>query len=171
MLKVEVVIKNTTMPETRNDNSHQFIKVYNRVKIDKTLDYLEKLIFSEIISYQLQGKVFFKTNKSLAYEYGCSENTIQKRITNLQPLLYNEPFYPINPNGGRPPKRRKLVVKSLTDYVPQDILSNLNIDIKSFKTIREFMIWCNHTFGGDSLLIANFINSRPYIEKHLGKIL
>ncbi|MEW4925194.1 helix-turn-helix domain-containing protein [Algibacter sp. 2305UL17-15] len=159
------------MPDIKNNNDHQFIKVYNRVKLDKNLDYLEKLILSEIISYQLQGKVFFKTNKSLAFEYGCSENTIQKRITKLQPLLVNETFYPQNPNGGRPPKRRKLLVKNLTYYVPKEIVTKLNIDVKSFKSFKEFMIWCNHTFNGDTALMANFITERPYIEKELGKIL
>ncbi len=117
----------------------------------------------------MQGRYFYMTNKSLSYEFGCSEKRIQTAITALNPILYKEYFYPISPEGGRPKKRRLLLVNNLHQYIPIEILIEIDIDIKSFKDLEDFLRWAKFTFTADGVIVE-YVKSKPYIEKHFGKL-
>ena len=158
------------MPTDKPKNyDHQFTKIYKKVKADKNLNELQKLILSEIISYQMAGRYFYMTNKQLSYEFGCSEKRIQTAISKLNPLLNKGYTYPKRPEGGRPKRNRLLFVENLFNYVPIEILMEIDIDIKGFKDLKHFLVWAKCTFFLDEV-IMQYIKSKPYIEKHFGKI-
>ncbi|WP_298238390.1 helix-turn-helix domain-containing protein [uncultured Algibacter sp.] len=157
------------MPENKKNYDHQFTKIYKKVKSAKNLSELEKLILSEIISYQMHGRYFYMTNDSLSLEFGCSPKRIQTAISNLNPILHKEHYYPVPPEGGRPKKRRKLLVKNLVGIIPQKVLLEMNIDIEEFKTIEDFIKWAKLTLVTSELITA-FLELNPIIEKKLGKI-
>lgn len=158
------------MPKDKTKNyDHQFTKIYKKVKADKNLNELQKLILSEIISYQMAGHYFYMTNKQLSYEFGCSEKRIQTAITKLNPKLNKTYTYPKRPEGGRPIRNRLLFVKNLFDYIPIVILMEIDIDVKSFKSLEHFLIWTQCTFLVNDV-IKEYVISKPYIERHFGKI-
>ena len=154
------------MPTDNTKNyDHQFTKIYKKVKADKNLNELQKLILSEIISYQMAGRYFYMTNKQLSYEFGCSEKRIQTAISSLNPLLHKYYRYPERPEGGGPKRNRVLQVINLFSYVPIELLFEMDIDIKSFDTLDKFIHWAKLTFAKDEVIQA-YIESKPYIKSY-----
>jgi len=72
---------NTNVSQSKVDNH---VRLFNRLMADKELTMLQKIIISDIISYQIQGKQYFKTSEVLAKELGnVTKKTIQANFQKL----------------------------------------------------------------------------------------
>jgi len=64
-----------------------FLRVYPRVLSSEQLTLLEKLIISDIISYQLRGQSYFKTSSEVAKSFGdYSTKSIQTAFQKLSKM-------------------------------------------------------------------------------------
>lgn len=76
----------TTVKPDRHDTH---IRLFTRVLGDSELTPLQKIILSDVISYQIQGKRYFKTSKALSKELGnISKKTIQANFQLLNQKGY-----------------------------------------------------------------------------------
>lgn len=97
----------------KNKNQDNFLRVFDNVKKSKKFKGLTKLLFSDILSFQLEGKVFKKMDKTIAYDYGISKYRAQKEIKLVKEsgeIDVRHEFIPKKP-GERPTKVRFLTVK------------------------------------------------------------
>ena len=66
-----------------------FIRLFKRVMSDTELTPLQKIILSDVISFQIQGKRYFKTSKAVAKELGnLKTKTIQDNFQKLNKMGY-----------------------------------------------------------------------------------
>ena len=155
--------------DTNKNYDHQFTKVYKKVKSNKTIKPLEKLILSEIISYQLQGKFFYMTNKSIGLEFGCSAKQAQTAMSRLDTYLDKQYYHPLNKESGKVVKRRKVLLSNLSEFVPPEILLDLKIDFKQYKNSQDFYNWGIKTFG-DEKLLEIFLNNNDSLVDYVSSL-
>jgi hypothetical protein len=62
------MIQNFT--KVKPDGHDNFVRLFKRVMADSELTPLQKIILSDVISLQIQGKRYFKTSKALSTELG-----------------------------------------------------------------------------------------------------
>jgi hypothetical protein len=154
--------------ETEPQNEGQFIRIFNNVRRNTELNSNSKLILSHIISYQMQGKEFFMSNKRIGYEYGFSESTAARAIKTLQPYLNKRKERVQLKGGGHVVTIRYLSVKNLNKWVatitPKP--KQVNMNYINTTTIDEFFDWANSTFKNKGYLEA-FLNTNDDAFKHL----
>ena len=71
-----------------SEHQDTFLRVYPRVLADTNLTLLQKLILSDIISFQLRGMTYFKSSSELAQQLGYSTKSIQSVFQQLAKLGY-----------------------------------------------------------------------------------
>jgi hypothetical protein len=126
-------MKNNQNETNPNEKEETFLRIFDNVKNCKGLDWEEKAIFSNHISYLINDKEFFQTDSFQAKELGLSPAQVSKYTGRLKEreLIDTRIEYVPNENGGRPiPKRyvtvidiNKWVVKSEKILVAKKILS------------------------------------------------
>lgn len=143
-------------------NDHQFIRMFNSVCLRDDLKLVDKYIICYVISYQLQGKPFYATNKHIGRICGCSETKISRTIGKL-----SSHFNIIRQStNGKSNNRRFLEMKNLKDWVPYEITKDIKVDVTKFKTIGDFMNWANTVFiTTDEIFKFSAYNKK--VEKHL----
>lgn len=127
-----------------NENSTQFIRIFNNVRKSKDIKALDKLILSHMISYQLQNKEFFMSNKRIGYEYGVSESTAARSIKRLDNYIEKRLQKMPAINGERPKNRRFVKVKNIQQWTSVQPKQNTSEnDFTKFKTANDFFDWLN----------------------------
>jgi len=80
---------NKSIINVKPDKHDTHIRLFSRVLGDSELTPLQKIILSDVISYQIQGKRYFKTSKALSKELGnISKKTIQANFQLLNQKGY-----------------------------------------------------------------------------------
>jgi hypothetical protein len=90
-----------------------FTRLFDQVKRNTEMTGNGKIIFTDILSFQLDGKEYKKTSKTIGFQCGISEAQAQKEITKLKSLEFVEVDkydYIVSPEGGKPKKIRHLKV-------------------------------------------------------------
>lgn len=101
-----------------NELKH-FTRLFDNVKACKDLNWQEKAIFSEIISYQLDGKPFKLKDITIAIELGMDKGTVSKFINRLYKKgLINKTTvsYPSH-EGGKPKRLRTITVNNIDQWI------------------------------------------------------
>lgn len=79
-----------------------FTKSYNNIRSSKKLTPIEKFIIEDILSFQFNNQIYFKSIADMADDFGSSIKTIKRAITNL--LKYdwfqNDKNSKMKKNGG-----------------------------------------------------------------------
>jgi hypothetical protein len=93
-------------------NLNDFTRLFDNVKMCTELNWQEKAILSEIISYQLDGKPFKLKDITLAYELGMDKGTISKFVNRLHKkgLLNKTTVSFPSLSGGKPKRLRTITV-------------------------------------------------------------
>ena len=160
MKKVET-IENQDKP----NNEHQFIRMFNSVTQRTDIKLLDKFIICYIISYQLEGKNFFMSNKQIAYLTGVSESTVNRRIQFLK-QFFNVKH---QSSGGKTNNRRFLSMKSLQDWLPLNVRLETRVDIYQFKSVRDFHNWWPSVFK-DTEEVGKYLERNQVLGNYLSKI-
>lgn len=97
---------------------NNFTRLFKRVKSNKDLSAQEKLILSEIISYQLHGQPFKLKDATLSIELGMGSGAISKYVNRLYKRGIIDkstvPFF--SPTGGKPKRLRTIKVKNIEQW-------------------------------------------------------
>ena len=80
---------NKIITNVKPDKHDTHIRLFSRVLGDSELTPLQKIILSDVISFQIQGKQYFKTSLALSKEFGnVSKKTIQANFQLLNQKGY-----------------------------------------------------------------------------------
>jgi hypothetical protein len=75
--------------KVKPDGHDNFVRLFKRVMANRELTPLQKIILSDIISLQIQGKRYFKTSKALSTELGnVTKKAIQDNFQKLNRMGY-----------------------------------------------------------------------------------
>ena len=75
--------------KVKPDGHDNFVRLFKRVMANRELTPLQKIILSDVISLQIQGKRYFKTSKALATELGnVTKKAIQDNFQKLNRMGY-----------------------------------------------------------------------------------
>ena len=93
-------------------------RLFKKVKTCTELNWQEKAILSEIISYQLDGKPFKVKDITLAYELGMDKGTISKFVNRLHKkgLLNKTTVSFPSLSGGKPKRLRTITVIDIEQW-------------------------------------------------------
>lgn len=107
-----------------NKTSQQetFLRIFDNVKYCKALDWEERAILSNHISFLINGQEFFQTDAFQAKSLGLSPAQISKYTGRLKErgLIETEMAYVPNPNGGRPIPKRYVTVIDMDKWTKGD---------------------------------------------------
>lgn len=108
-------------PSKKNEKE-TFLKICNNVKRCKGMDWEEKVILSNHISFQTHGKEFYQTDSYQAKELGLSTAQISKYTSRLKERgeINTEMKYEVNPTGGRPIPVRYVTVIDMDKWTKGD---------------------------------------------------
>ena len=97
-------------------NNHT--RLFKNVKACKELNWQEKAILSEIISYQLDGKPFKLKDITLAIELGLDKGTVSKFVNRLNKkgLLNKTTVSFPSHEGGKPKRLRTITVINIEQW-------------------------------------------------------
>lgn len=132
-----------------NQSESQFIRVFTNVRKNKDMNELDKLILSHIISFQMQGKSFYMTNKSLAKEYGTTIKRISDAVQRLKPYVSKQKRWIPNKEKGNVTVERTLIVKDLDYWVSKNEAKKTEepkFHFSQLKTFKEATQWLKETF-------------------------
>ncbi len=95
-----------------------FLRIFYNVKRCKGMDWEEKIILSNFMSYQTNGKEFYQTDSHQASELGLSPAQISKYTSRLKERgeIETNMTYVENPNGGRPVPKRYVTVLNMDKW-------------------------------------------------------
>lgn len=81
---------NHSISKVKPNGHDNFVRLFKRVMANGELTPLQKIILSDVISLQIQGKRYFKTSKALAKELGgtVTKKTIQDNFQKLNRMGY-----------------------------------------------------------------------------------
>lgn len=118
----------TKVKPVEHDN---FIRLFKRVMNDSELTPLQKIILSDVISLQIQGKRYFKTSKALAKELGnVAMKTIQDNFQKLNKMGYLDTF-PFKPSPEETYSLREARVIDMERWISdEDTYKILNLSTK-----------------------------------------
>ncbi len=111
---------------------NKFTRLFINVKRCKGLNWQEKAILSEIISYQLDGKPFKLKDITLALELAMDKGTVSKFINRLAKKgVLNKTTVPyLSPSGGKPKRLRTVTVVDIDSWTsisrPVPVIANAN---------------------------------------------
>lgn len=97
-------------------------RLFNNVKACKDLNWQEKAILTEIISYQLNGDVFDVKDITLAYRLGMDKGTVSKFINRLHKkgLINKITSSYQNQSGDKPKRLRTITVNNIEQWTEKD---------------------------------------------------
>jgi hypothetical protein len=112
--------KKTTKEET-------FLKICENVKRCKALDWIERIILSNYISFQRNGQEFYQTDLYQAKELGLSAAQISKYTGRLKEreIIETTIDYIVNPSGGRPIPKRYVKVIDLDKWTEGKVVPDV----------------------------------------------
>lgn len=101
-----------------NNNRNNFLALFNNIKKCKALDCKERLILSQIASFQIQGDMCDQTDSGMGSELGMSAAQIGKNISRLKKRgeIDVKTEHQPNPNGGRPIPKRFIKIIDLAKW-------------------------------------------------------
>lgn len=112
---------------------NKFTRLFINVKRCKGLNWQEKAILSEIISYQLDGKQFKLKDITLALELAMDKGTVSKFINRLakKGVLSKTTIPYLSPDGGKPKRLRTVFVNDIESW------TNINRPVSVITTNEE----------------------------------
>ncbi len=101
---------------------NKFTRLFKNIKRCKELNWQEKAILSEIISYQLDGKPFKIKDKTLAIELAMDEGSVNKFINRLSKkgILDKVTVSFASLSGGKPKRLRTITVNEINQWTQGD---------------------------------------------------
>ena len=119
-----------------------FTRLFKNVKKNKELNWQEKAILSEIISYQLDGKLFKVKDLTLAIELGMDKGTISKLINRLfkKGLLDKTTVTFPSLEGGKPKRLRTVSVNNIDQWTEKGKTAPTIKPIESKRTKEQIAI-------------------------------
>lgn len=130
----------TNQNETNKTNKlEDFLLIHVNVKRCKALDWEERIILSNHISYLRNGQEFFQTDAFQAKELGLSAAQISKYTGRLKErgLIDTRMEYIPNPNGGRPIPKRYVTVIDMDKWITGDKVPAVNKIVSPTKKKQE----------------------------------
>ncbi len=115
-------MKTKTNDTNKTDETETFLRIFDNVKHCKALDWIERAILSNHISFQKNGKEFYQTDAYQAKVLGLSPAQINKYTGRLKEreLIDTKIVYETNPNGGRPIPVRYVTVIDMYKWITGD---------------------------------------------------
>ncbi len=97
---------------------NKFTRLFKNVKNCKNLNWQEKAILSEIISYQLDGKPFKVKDLTLAYELAMDKGSVSKfiRQLSLKKVITKNTVTYLSHSGGKPKRLRTIIVNEIEKW-------------------------------------------------------
>lgn len=120
------MIQNFT--KVKPDAYDNFVRLFKRVMADRELTPLQKIILSDVISLQIQGKRYFKTSKALATELGnVTKKAIQDNFQKLNRMGYLD-CVPFKPSPEETYSLREAIVVDIEKWTADtNTYDNLNL--------------------------------------------
>ena len=90
--------------KSKMPDSETWIKLYYNVRRCKELDWEEKALLTNYLSFQMKGDEFFQTDSGQGRKLGLSTAQVSKYTSRLKERgeIETEMKYEVNPTGGRP---------------------------------------------------------------------
>jgi hypothetical protein len=115
-------MKTNTNEQKPTEEKEKFLRVFPNVKRCKALDWEERIILSNHISFLIQGNEFYQTDSFQGMELGMSAAQISKYTGRLKErgLIETKLTYEENPKGGRPIPVRYVTVIDMDKWISGD---------------------------------------------------
>ena len=115
-------MKNQENEANQQKEKENFLRIFPNIKRCKALDWEERAILSNYISFLIQGKEFYQTDSFQAKELGLSPAQVSKYTGRLKErgIIDTKLDYEENTNGGRPIPVRYVTVIEMDKWTKGD---------------------------------------------------